>query len=47
MQDLFWKVVRFFKPRWHLRNPGWPEYVLLALAYGSIAFLAAVVLGSL
>ena len=47
MKDLFWKVVGLLKPRWQVRNPGWREYLLLAFAYGSLAFIAAVVFGYL
>lgn len=47
MKGLFWKAVEFLRPQWRVRNPTWREYVLLVLAYGSIAFLVAVVFGYL
>lgn len=47
MKGLFWKAVDFLRPRWRVQHPTWREYVLLALAYGSVAFLAAVVFGLL
>ncbi len=45
MKDLFWNAVKFIKPRWHVQHPTWREYVLLTLAYGSLAFLAGVAFG--
>ncbi len=45
MKDLFWNAVKFIKPRWHVQHPTWREYVLLMLAYGSLAFLAGVAFG--
>ncbi len=47
MKDLFWNIVARFRDRqWRAqaRSRLW-RYVMYAIAYGSLAFLAAVVLG--